>query len=161
MIQLVPSASRYHFQNDWLSTYWHFSFDHYRDPDNVSFGPLRVFNDDTVRPASGFDAHAHWEMEILTVVLDGELEHRDDAGHHGVLRGRAGGAFDVQRMSAGTGIRHAERNPSPDRPVHFLQVGSSPRSAAWPPPGSRRALRPPPAAGLSRRSSPRDPATAP
>ena len=117
MINIIKNEERYHFESDWLSTYWHFSFDHYHDPNNMSFGPLRVFNDDVVQPSSGFPTHAHREMEIITYVLEGELEHKDDTG--GADRIRPG---EVQRMSAGTGIRHSEYNPSPDQPVHLLQM---------------------------------------
>jgi hypothetical protein len=117
MINVIPNEKRYHFESDWLSTYWHFSFDHYYDPSNLAFGPLRVFNDDVVKPSSGFPTHAHSEMEIITYVLDGELEHKDDTGGSGWI-----GPGEVQRMSAGTGIRHSEYNPSPDRDVHLLQM---------------------------------------
>ena len=117
MLEVVKSNQRYHFENDWLSTYWHFSFDHYFDPNNISFGPLRVFNDDTVKPGTGFPTHSHREMEILTYVLSGQLEHQDSAGHRGIIR-----AGEVQRMSASTGISHSERNPSLEDPVHFLQI---------------------------------------
>jgi quercetin 2,3-dioxygenase len=121
MIQLDPHDRRYHFQNDWLSAYWHFSFDHYYDPARVSFGPLRVFNDDTVRPRSGFPMHPHRDMEIVTVVLAGTLEHEDNQGNRSVLE-----AGEVQVMSAGTGIVHAERNPSPTVPLHLLQIWIQP-----------------------------------
>ncbi|MCI0489078.1 MAG: pirin family protein [Blastocatellia bacterium] len=117
MINIIKSGERYHFESDWLSTYWHFSFDHYYDPDNLSFGPLRVFNDDRVRPASGFGMHGHREMEIVTYVLEGEIEHKDSTGGAGRIR-----SGEVQRMSAGTGIRHSEYNPSEETPVHLLQV---------------------------------------
>ena len=117
MYQIIRSGDRHHFQNDWLSTYWHFSFADYYDPANVSFGPLRVFNDDTVQPGKGFAAHGHREMEIVTYVLDGELEHRDSTGGHGVI-----GPGEVQRMTAGTGIRHSEFNASSRHPVHLLQI---------------------------------------
>lgn len=116
MIRIIPAAERYHFQSDWLSTYWHFSFDHYHDPNNVSFGMLRVFNDDTIAPGGGFPEHPHREMEILTYVLEGRLEHRDSLGNLGVI-----GAGELQRMSAGTGIRHSERNASKTEPLHLLQ----------------------------------------
>jgi redox-sensitive bicupin YhaK (pirin superfamily) len=121
MIQLDPHDRRYHFENDWLSAYWHFSFDHYYDPARVSFGPLRVFNDDTVRPRSGFPMHPHRDMEIVTVVLAGTLEHEDNQGNRDVLE-----AGEVQVMSAGTGIVHAERNPSPTVPLHLLQIWIQP-----------------------------------
>ncbi len=117
MFQIIRSDQRYHFETDWLSTYWHFSFDHYYDSDNVSFGPLRVFNDDVVRPGGGFPMHPHRKMEIVTYILEGQLEHRDDLGNVGRI-----GPGEVQRMSAGTGIRHSEYNASPQAPVHLLQL---------------------------------------
>ncbi|MDA2928921.1 pirin family protein [Acidobacteria bacterium AH-259-O06] len=117
MYEIVRSEEHYHFENDWLSTYWHFSFDHYYDPNNVQFGPLRVFNDDTVRPGKGFPTHSHREMEIVTYVIEGELKHQDSSGGSGII-----GPGEVQRMSAGTGIRHSEFNASEDKPVHFLQM---------------------------------------
>ena len=117
MIKVIRSDERFHFESDWLSTYWHFSFDRYYDPNNMSFGPLRVFNDDVVQPSSGFPLHGHSEMEIITYVIDGELEHKDSTGGVGRI-----GPGEVQRMSAGTGIRHSEYNASPDTPVHLVQV---------------------------------------
>ena len=117
MIQVVRSAERYHYENEWLSTNWHFSFDHYYDPGNVSFGPLRVFNDDVVAPGGGFPEHGHREMEIVTYVIEGHLEHRDDLGSVGVIS-----PGEVQRMSAGTGIRHSEYNASKEKPVHLVQL---------------------------------------
>jgi redox-sensitive bicupin YhaK (pirin superfamily) len=106
MIKIIRNEQRYHFQSDWLSTYWHFSFDHYYDPANMGFGALRVFNDDWILPASGFPMHSHREMEIITYVLEGELEHKDSTGGSGLIRGG-----EVQRMSAGTGIRHSGAQP--------------------------------------------------
>ncbi|BDG09851.1 pirin family protein [Anaeromyxobacter paludicola] len=113
----VPAEKRYGFKEGWLETRWHFSFDHYYDPANVRFGALRVFNDDRIAPDSGFDRHPHREMEIVTVMLAGTLEHRDSSG--GSARLVAG---DVQRMSAGTGIAHSERNPSKSEATHLLQI---------------------------------------
>ena len=117
MIQTIRSDERYHAETDWLNTHWHFSFDHYHDPENMNFGPLRVFNDDVVAPAGGFPFHSHREMEIITYVIKGALEHRDDMGNIGVIR-----PGDIQRMSAGTGVRHSEYNPSKKEPVHLLQL---------------------------------------
>jgi hypothetical protein len=117
MIQIIPAGQRHHFENEWLSTNWHFSFDDYHDPENMFFGPLRVFNDDVVQPQSGFPMHPHREMEIVTYVIDGALEHRDQMGNHGVIR-----PGEIQRMSAGTGIRHSEFNGSKSAPVHLLQL---------------------------------------
>ena len=117
MIQTIRSKDRYHAETDWLSTNWHFSFDHYHDPNNMNFGPLRVFNDDTVAPAGGFPLHSHREMEIVTYIIDGALEHKDNLGNTGVIR-----PGEIQRMSAGTGIRHSEYNPSEKEPVHLIQL---------------------------------------
>ncbi|HEX9760376.1 MAG TPA: pirin family protein [Candidatus Acidoferrales bacterium] len=117
MTQIIRAGERYHHDAGWLSTYWHFSFDHYHDPANIQFGPLRVFNDDVVQPSGGFPMHAHREMEIVTYVLSGTLEHRDSLGNTGQI-----GPGEVQRMSAGTGIRHSEYNPSETEPLHLLQL---------------------------------------
>ena len=127
-VRVVRARERYHHQTSWLSTYWHFSFDHYHDPANVAFGPLRVFNDDTVAPGTGFPPHSHADMEIVSYVLSGTLEHRDSAGHRGRI-----GPGELQLMSAGTGITHAESNPSPTEAVHFLQVWILPRHRGRPP----------------------------
>ena len=117
VIQTIRSKDRYHAETDWLSTNWHFSFDHYHDPNNMSFGPLRVFNDDTIAPAGGFPLHGHREMEIVTYLIEGALEHRDNMGNAGVVR-----PGEIQRMSAGTGLRHSEYNASTDEPAHLIQL---------------------------------------
>jgi quercetin 2,3-dioxygenase len=117
MIQLIRSKDRYHIENEWLSAYWHFSFDHYRDPANVSFGPLRVFNNDTIAPGGGFPFHPHREMEIVTYLIQGQLEHRDTMGNTGVIT-----PGEIQRMSAGTGLRHSEFNPSEEAPTQLVQL---------------------------------------
>jgi redox-sensitive bicupin YhaK (pirin superfamily) len=111
------AADRAHFDFGWLSTNHSFSFADYFDPDNLNWGALRVFNDDVVRPGKGFGNHPHRDMEIVTYVLRGELEHRDSMGHHGVVP--PGG---VQYMSAGTGLFHSEFNHSSERDVHFVQM---------------------------------------
>jgi len=121
-LRVIPARDRFHHESDWLSTYWLFSFDHYHDPRNVSFGPLRAFNDDTVQPGKGFPPHSHADMEIVSYVISGALEHQDNRGNRGVIR-----AGEVQVMSAGSGITHAEYNPSPDEPVHFIQIWILPR----------------------------------
>jgi redox-sensitive bicupin YhaK (pirin superfamily) len=121
MIQTIRSNERYHFETDWLKTYWHFSFDHYHDPANMNFGALRVFNDDVVAPAGGFPLHGHREMEIVTYIIEGALEHRDNMGNTGVIR-----PGEIQRMSAGTGVRHSEYNPSKKDPVHLVQLWITP-----------------------------------
>lgn len=117
MLQIIPDAERYRFQSDWLDTRWHFSFDHYHDPKNISFGPLRVFNDDVIAPGGGFPMHSHREMEIVTYVISGTLEHRDSLGNTGQIT-----PGEIQRMSAGTGIRHSEYNASETEPLHLVQL---------------------------------------
>ena len=130
MLQIIRSADRHHIENEWLSAYWHFSFDHYHDPANISFGPLRVFNNDTIAPGGGFPFHSHHEMEIVTYVIQGQLEHRDTLGNHGVIS-----PGEVQRMSAGTGIRHSEFNPSAAEATHLVQLwllpAASQLSPSW------------------------------
>jgi len=116
MIQVINAQDR-HFQNfGWLQTYWLFSFSDYYDPDNMNHGSLRVFNDDIVQPHSGFDTHPHEEMEIVSVILKGEMTHKDSMGNDMVVKEN-----DVQRMTAGTGIQHSEMNQG-DAPVAFFQI---------------------------------------
>jgi redox-sensitive bicupin YhaK (pirin superfamily) len=117
MLALRPSAARGAAKYDWLDTKHTFSFSTYRDPNYMGFGDLRVINEDIVAPDTGFGTHPHRDMEIITYVLSGELQHKDSLGNGStILPG------DVQRMSAGTGIEHSEFNPSPDTPVHLLQI---------------------------------------
>lgn len=111
------SADRYCADHGWLKTCHSFSFADYYDPSNQNWGALRVFNDDTVAPGEGFPPHPHRDMEILTYVLDGELEHQDDMGNRGVV-----GPGSVQYMSAGSGVKHSEFNHSKERPLHFVQM---------------------------------------
>jgi redox-sensitive bicupin YhaK (pirin superfamily) len=122
------SGDRAFFDFGWLKTHHSFSFADYFDPENLSWGALRVFNDDTVLPGQGFGTHPHRDMEIVTYVLRGELEHRDSLGHHGVVA--PGG---IQYVSAGTGVRHSEFNHSKERDVHFVQMWVLPRSSGEPP----------------------------
>ena len=111
------AADRYCADHGWLKTCPSFSFADYHDPSNQNWGALLVFNDDTVAPGEGFPPHPHRDMEILTYVLDGELEHQDDMGNRGVV-----GPGSVQYMSAGTGVKHSEFNHSKERPLHFVQM---------------------------------------
>jgi quercetin 2,3-dioxygenase len=117
MIRVYPAAERYHADHGWLQSHFSFAFADYYDPSNMQFGPLRVLNDDVVAAGKGFGMHPHREMEIVTLVLSGELEHRDSAGHSAVTTW--GG---IQRMSAGTGIYHSEMNPSASQPATLLQM---------------------------------------
>ncbi len=117
MIRLRKAADRGHFDHGWLDTYHTFSFGDYYDPDQMGFRSLRVINDDRVDPGMGFGMHGHRDMEIVTYVLDGALQHRDSMGNGAVLR-----PGEFQHMSAGTGIRHSEFNPSDREPVHLYQI---------------------------------------
>jgi quercetin 2,3-dioxygenase len=112
MIKIIRSSEHYHNEED-----WHFSFAHYQDPNKMNFGPLRVFNDDIIQPGTGFDLHLHRDIEIVTYVIDGELEHRDNQGNHGMIK-----PGEIQRMTAGSGILHSERNRSKEKPLRLLQT---------------------------------------
>jgi hypothetical protein len=117
VIKIIRSPEHYKKDSDWLSTYHHFSFAEYFDPKNMNFGPLRVFNDDIIQPGTGFDFHFHSDMEIITYVIEGELEHKDDQGNHGVIY-----PSELQVMTAGSGITHSEYNHSKEKPVRLLQM---------------------------------------
>ena len=116
-IEVVRADERFHTEIGWLDSWHSFSFSNHYDPKNTHHGLLRVHNDDVVAPGAGFSPHSHRDMEIVTWVLDGALEHRDSEGNHGVIRPGL-----AQRMSAGRGITHSEMNASADESVHLLQM---------------------------------------
>jgi redox-sensitive bicupin YhaK (pirin superfamily) len=117
VLEVRRSAERGYFDHGWLKTYHTFSFADYHDPAWIAYGPLRVINDDRVAPGQGFGKHGHRDMEIITYILEGELEHQDSMGNGSIIR-----VGDVQRMSAGLGVTHSEFNPSDKQAVHLLQI---------------------------------------
>ena len=117
MINIRKASDRGHTKLDWLDSRHSFSFGEYFDPKENGFSVLRVINDDHVAPGKGFGTHPHRDMEIITYVLEGKVEHRDSLGTRSVIP-----AGDVQRMTAGTGIQHSEFNPTSSEPLHFLQI---------------------------------------
>lgn len=123
MIRIRKAADRGHLNHGWLDTYHTFSFGEYHDRAHMGFRALRVMNEDWVAPGQGFGMHPHRDMEIVTYVLEGALEHRDSMGNGSVLR-----AGQFQRMSAGTGVRHSEFNPAADEPVHLYQIWLRPHT---------------------------------
>ncbi len=142
MIQTIKSSKRHHQNFGWLDTYWHFSFDTYHDPENTHWGALRVFNDDVVEAGGGFGMHPHRDMEIITYVLSGALEHQDSMGNRGVVH-----PGEVQVMSAGSGITHSEFNHSKSEPVHLMQLWIFPRTRGGKPRWAQRQFTPEERAG--------------
>ena len=128
MINIRRANERGHFNHGWLNTYHTFSFDQYYDPRFMGFRSLRVINEDFVSPGHGFPTHGHRDMEIITYILEGALKHEDSMGNGSIIR-----PGDVQRMTAGTGVRHSEKNSSESEPVHLLQIWILPHTTALQP----------------------------
>jgi redox-sensitive bicupin YhaK (pirin superfamily) len=135
MIHLRPSAQRGYADHGWLKARHSFSFADYYDPAEMGWGALRVINEDRVAPGSGFGRHGHRDMEIVTYILSGALEHQDSLGYGGVIR-----RGEVQRMTAGKGILHSEFNPSPDEETHLLQIWIEPARKGTPASYEQQAL---------------------
>jgi quercetin 2,3-dioxygenase len=137
MITMRPRHERGQTRLDWLDSAHSFSFNHYYDPRHMGFRQLRVINEDWVNPGAGFGMHGHRDMEIITYVLQGALEHRDSMGHGSVIQ-----PGDVQRMSAGTGVQHSEYNHSATEPVHLLQIWILPERQGLQPSYEQRSFTP-------------------
>lgn len=135
MIQFRDRGARGRHQGGQIDAHHSFSFADYNDPRHMGFRALRVLNEDRVVPGAGFPEHGHQDMEIVTIVLKGAVLHRDNLGNNAIIR-----AGEVQRMSAGTGIRHSERNPSTDEPTHLLQIWIIPAEAGGAPSYEQRSF---------------------
>jgi redox-sensitive bicupin YhaK (pirin superfamily) len=134
-VEIQRSADRYHGDHGWLQTDHSFSFADYFDPQRMQWGALRVFNDDRIAPGQGFPTHPHRDMDIVTYVLDGRLEHKDSMGNQGVVE-----RYGVQYMSAGTGVRHSEYNASASDPLHLVQMWVLPQHRGIPPAYGQRSF---------------------
>ena len=135
MLNITKAQDRYTLNAGWLLARWHFSFDHYYDPNNLQFGPLRVFNHDVIQPGQGFPMHPHKDMEIVTFVIRGQIEHRDSTGGHGIIA-----PGEVQYMRAGKGVRHSEVNPSRENETELLQMWVTPEETGVEPSYEQRAF---------------------
>lgn len=128
MQELIKASEHYKNKIDWLTTYHHFSFGDYYNPEKNEYGPLRVFNDDLIKAGTGFEFHQHRDMEIVTYVIDGALRHRDNLGNDGIIE-----AGEMQRMTAGTGVIHSEHNASKTNSLRLLQIWVFPDKKGLPP----------------------------